>query len=1151
MRDPVAEVAVDLSATRQSLEEIKGFCSICVSRCGTINTISGDALLKVRADPLHPNGKAVCMKGKAAPELVHHPDRLMYPMRRTSPKGAADPGWQRMSWDHALSEIAARLATFKEESGAESVVVGSTTPSGSLTDSFDWVKRFAQVFGTPNYLGTTEICNWHKDDANLFTFGCPTPPGDHANADVILLWGNNPANTWLAQAEAISRGRSRGAKLIVVDPRQTGLARDADLWLPVRPGTDAALAMGIANALVVGDNFDREFVEQWTNGPLLVRMDTGQFLRERDLHPHATPNRFAVWDAARQIVNFTGAIAGEPRSDIEPHGAIDVRTVDKSGALHTVKCRKAFDIFTEALSSFTPERTEEITGVPAKDIVRAAGLLTSGQRISHYAWSGVGQQTNATQTARAIATLYALTGSFDRKGGNWKFTTLPTNKLDDYQGLVAADQRMKTIGLKERPLGPASKGVISIDGLCKAVLDAEPYRVRGLVTFGLAPHTSYVDVQRVDEALKGLEFHVHCDLFETPASRHADILLPACAFPEREALRVGFDISEEAVEHVQLRPRLVSPRGESRPDYQIVIDLAARLDMAELFFGGSVERGWDYVLSPMDISVATLRRIPGGLRRPIKQYEKKYALTNSDGKPSGFATETARVELYSEQLLRNGCAPVPEYVEPFEHCGSRDRFPLMLTSAKSGYYCHSQHRNIVSLRKRAPYPTVEMSMELADRRGIQEGDWVRVVTASGSSRLRAKIAAGMAANVVVAEFGWWQACDELGLGGMPAEGARNSNFSNLVTAAALDPISGSAPLRSLRCDIELEPNQIRSWQGFREFVVAEVAEEAEGVRSVKLAPADGQPIPDFLPGQHVSVQVPALGGEVRSYSLTGLASDAHRRCYSIAVRHVRFTPSPGETVDGVMSGHIHRTLDRGHKVFLKAPSGSFVMPTRSRRPVVLFAGGIGITPFLSYLETIASQAEPPAVWLYYANRNPSSQAFAQRIAELKTHLPTLQVFNAYDDPNVKGGDIIGRLTADVVDVSLVHQRARFYFCGPEPMMNGITAQLLARGVPSFDIFREAFKSPAKPTGDPDQTFQVTFSRSQKAIVWSPDKGSLLAFAERNGISLPSGCRVGQCESCAVRLISGNVSHMHGDGPEEAGMCLACQAIPICDIVVDA
>ena len=98
-----------------------------------------------------------------------------------------------------------------------------------MTDSFEWVNRFAQMFGTPNFLGTTEVCNWHKDDANVFTFGCPTPPGDHRNADVILLWGNNPANTWLAQAEAIGQGRRKGAKLIVVDPRRTALAREPTL----------------------------------------------------------------------------------------------------------------------------------------------------------------------------------------------------------------------------------------------------------------------------------------------------------------------------------------------------------------------------------------------------------------------------------------------------------------------------------------------------------------------------------------------------------------------------------------------------------------------------------------------------------------------------------------------------------------------------------------------------------------------------------------------------------------------------------------------------------------------------------------------------------------------------------------------------------
>ena len=228
------------------------------------------------------------MKGRAAPELVHNPNRLLSPLRRTRPKDGGAPAWEQISWDEALSEIAIKLSRFKQEDGAESVLAGSTTPSGSMMDSFEWVKRFAQIFGTPNLLGTTEICNWHKDDANVFTFGCATPPGDYRNADVILLWGNNPANTWLAQAEAVGQGRGKGAKLIVVDPRKTGLAREADLWLRVRPGTDDALAMGIANVIITNGNTDDAFVRRWTNAPLLVRADTGNFLRERDFDPKAS-----------------------------------------------------------------------------------------------------------------------------------------------------------------------------------------------------------------------------------------------------------------------------------------------------------------------------------------------------------------------------------------------------------------------------------------------------------------------------------------------------------------------------------------------------------------------------------------------------------------------------------------------------------------------------------------------------------------------------------------------------------------------------------------------------------------------------------------------------------------------------------------------
>ena len=176
--------------------------------------------------------------------------------------------------------------------------------------------------------------------------------------------------------------------------------------------------MGIANALIASGAMDDEFVRRWTNAPLLVRNDTGKFLRERDFDTPASQTRFAVWDKARSRVDFSGAQAGDDTVDADLGENHDIAVTHESGSHEIVPCRPAFAIYTEALSPYSPDRAEEITGVSAKDVLRAAKMLGPGQRISHYASSRHRQHTNATQTARAIATLYALTGSFDRKGAN-------------------------------------------------------------------------------------------------------------------------------------------------------------------------------------------------------------------------------------------------------------------------------------------------------------------------------------------------------------------------------------------------------------------------------------------------------------------------------------------------------------------------------------------------------------------------------------------------------------------------------------------------------------------------------------------------------------------------------------------------------------
>lgn len=1141
----------------------QGYCTLCRSRCGTVNEVRGDSLISVRPDPAHPTGEAMCMKGKSAPEMVHSPHRMHYPMRRTQPKGGADPGWVRISWEEALSETAQQLGRIKSESGAESVVFAVTTPSGtSLSDSIDWIERFVRLFGSPNICYATEVCNWHKDYAHAFTFGCGMPPADYANADLMVLWGHNPTNTWLAQANAIGKGRAKGAKMIVVDPRPTALARQAEVWLPVRPGTDAAVALGLIHLMVSDGGFDKAFVRDWTNGPLLIRSDNGHFLREQDLWPHAELNRYVVWSDAHQcaVPYDTERSAQEQGGEhFCLRGAFSIDTEKVAGLL----CHPAFELLAQASAVYQPKEVERISGVPEKALYAAAALFASSARIAYHAWTGIGQHSNATQTERAVACLYALTGSFDRIGANRVRIGPPTQSVNPLS-LLADRQRMKALGIDERPIGPPAQGWVTARDTYRAILEGKPYKVRGMLAFGTNLLASQADTAQAQQALSQLEFYVHCDLFETPAAKYADIVLPINTPWEREGLRVGFEITDRAAGWVQLRQRMVSPQGESRSDNDIVFDLACRLGMGDDFFGGSLDAGWNHILEPLGLSVEQLRQQPQGIACPIDASEKKYTRASTKG-VRGFDTPTRRVELYSEKLLRHSQPPLATFIEPADTphnpgATRQGRFPYVLSSAKNGFYCHSQHRSLVSLRKRAPDPLAELSPVLANAKGILDGDWIRISTRLGKARFVARITPQLAENLIVAEFGWWQSCPELDRPDLPIEGAQASNFNNLISADRHDPVSGSVPMRSFLCDVELDPltqERQRKWAGYRDFRVSKLHPEAEGVLGIHFESVEALGLPDYRPGQHIEIQWDGGDGVAlsRAYSLTAAAQVPHRRSYSIAVRHQKGLSPDGVPFEGRMSGLLHRRLRLGDVVSLRAPSGGWVLPRQSQQPLCLFAGGIGITPFISLLESLPDGAEGPEIWLYYGNQNSRTHAFRERILYHQSRLPQLTVLNYYAAPlegDREGVDFTEQryIDASVVDDRLIELRARVYMCGPPMMMDIVSAGLVERGVPRFDIFSEIFRSPTEPPQG-DQRFKVSFLRSGRdAVEWGPQQGTLLSFAESLGLQMASGCRVGQCESCAVRLVSGKVRHLHGSEPEDPGVCLVCQAIPIEDVVLD-
>ncbi len=793
---------------KQSTERIPCYCALCISRCGSIAVIENGRFVALEPDPSHPTGQALCAKGRAAPELVYHPDRLLYPLKRTRLKGDPDPGWQRISWDEALDLTATRLRQIAEEHGPESVVFSLVSPSTSASaDSVDWIERLRRGFGSPNLCASMELCGWGRYLAPYYTYGASVPGfymPDLENAGCILFWGYNPNNARLAHATATMAALKRGARLIVVDPRRTGLAKKADFWLQIRPGTDGALALGIAQVVIERGWYDRDFIRDWTNGPLLVRSDNGRFLTSRDLSANGSAQQYVAWSEARGCPSIydpaTGGYEGGS-DDMALFGTFIIETLQGE-----VVCQPAFELTAALYRRYTPERVEAICGLERDQIEGAARLLWEARPVAYYAWSGVEMQTNATQIARAIGQLYALTGSFDSPGGNVLFPTVPTASVAGWE-LLPAEQSARTLGLQERPLGPSRWQHVTSDELYRGILVQEPYGVRGLVVFGSNLLLAHANSRRGRKALAELDFHVHTDLFMNPTAELADVVLPVASAFEREALKIGFEVSPEAQSLVQMRPPVAKPRGEARSDIEIVFDLAGRLGLGHHFWDGDIDAAYRYQLDQSGISLEALRENPSGVRVPLQTRYRKFA-EKKDGLPRGFDTPTRKVELYSETLLEHGYSPLPDYEEPLVSPYSRpelvERYPLILTCAKHTLFCQTQHRALPSLRRRALDPEVELHPVAAAERGITAGDWVHIETPEGSIRARARMNDTLKPDVVCGQHGWWQAAPEIGVPGYDPFDSGGANYNLIIGNAAIDPISGSVPHRAYICQIRRE-----------------------------------------------------------------------------------------------------------------------------------------------------------------------------------------------------------------------------------------------------------------------------------------------------------------------------------------------------------
>ncbi|WP_431523468.1 molybdopterin dinucleotide binding domain-containing protein [Mesorhizobium captivum] len=523
------------------------------------------------------------------------------------------------------------------------------------------------------------------------------------------------------------------------------------------------------------------------------------------------------------------------------------------------------------------------------------------------------------------------------------------------------------------------------------------------------------------------------------------------------------------------------------------------------------------------MDLETLRANPQGVRVPIARRYQKY-------REQGFPTETGRAELYSEKLLRHGYGPVPEFV-PSPDSGDQS-FPLVLMAASSGHFRHSQDRGMSSLRRKRPEPLVEMHPDLAATYGIGQGDQVRVSTRIGSIILKASLDDGLAPDVVVGDYGWWQSAPDLGLPGYGLEAdGEGANYNALVPERDRDPISGSLPMRSLACSVQLVRSSFA--RAVRDFQVVARRAEANEIVSLEFKPVDGLPLSGFKPGQHVAIR---LDSNERCYSLIGGSSESPHS-YSIAVRRI---------LDGPVSDYLTSVVKEGDVIALKPPAGNFILPLVNEFPLVLIAADIGITPFLSFLESLTGAPREPEVTLYYTCRDAQSRPFHARLCHHARRLSNLHVVNYLSRPAEPVGDSRrARFTVDEIPESLLLRRPRFYLCAGNEMMDEVTRDLLARKVPKFEIFSERFRAPTRP--QPVSPLRATSAFPDLAEHCDGNRAQVCFWTLRRRRA--SNCLAAAASGSvkAVRLGSCKVA----SGILEEGVCLACQAVPLSDLVLEA
>jgi thiosulfate reductase / polysulfide reductase chain A len=688
-------------------------CGAAKPRCALLCHVKDGRFVRVEGNPhAFNNGEAgstsLCAKGHTGMQFLYAPNRLQYPMKRVGAKGEGK--FRRITWDEALDTITAKLKETKAKYGPESYAVLSPEFWPVLATLG---RRFLNVHGSPNYLHSA-ICATPRRAAAAITIGFSSyGPGDWSKTNLLVNWGGNCENASINQGQPneILNGLERGMRYIDIRPMLEPLGAKADMWLPVRPGTDGALALAILNSIIGENLYDKEFVAEWCYGfdklaehvkpftPDWAEKITG--IPAHNIRKAATAMA-TVKPCFIKIGNGVGDQASDGTATVQAICLIAAITgnLDVNGGFYAGRLPGPPLIKTNSISTLENRITPEI-----------AGKLVAPESPVWY-----------------------------QKAGNW-------------------DQ------------GPTSayyKALMSI-------LTGKPYPIRVLNASCSNPLSATRNPRRVAEALKKLEFFFVMDIYHAPHVDYADIVLPACtSYESSDQIEVRNTAQGTWMGvYNKIAEPLGESRSDWRFYLDLAVKMGYGRDFwngdMDAFLAEQLAPS-GITLPELRKSPSGIFRPRTETDTTTPTEERRYQRLFKNLPHGKVQCYNEFIGGKPDNTGEGQLPCLPEYTGPPEGIHETPElakeYPLVLSDVHAHRLSqHSYLHDLPYLREKQPYPWLRLNPSTAQRYGIKKGDWVKVESPHGWCKFVAEPFEGIAPDVMMTKRGWWQPCPELGLPG--------------------------------------------------------------------------------------------------------------------------------------------------------------------------------------------------------------------------------------------------------------------------------------------------------------------------------------------------------------------------------------------------